>query len=559
MQSLKLIGKMYLVCGVGLILAACGTVNMAGTGEATIAAPPGRVTPTETPPATLVPDLALWIAEEVPQGIRQGMVLATGTHQALTAESADLQLAPALIREADEALTVAQWTYVLGAAFPTVEDGVSAAALEAAWKGERSSGFQGRTLLVSPETAAVLRGVWGEESSQKVRVVNEALLLEQVWQEPASWAILPFEQLGPRWKVLKVDGHSPLDDDFVAQEYALTLAFVWQGGAESLAVCEALQCGGAGVLANRDAQKMTSLVMSGTTAMVRVMAFQMEEKGITYPGAKLVEVLAGTDLLHVSNEVPMFTGCPPAVPLREEQRFCSSPQYLALFRYLGVDLIELTGNHILDWGQDAFGETLDLYRDQGLPYYGGGRNQEDARKPYLWEHNGTRLAFVGCNAAGPENVWASASQAGAASCDMEWLADTVEQLRQDGYLPVITFQHYELEDYRPVSKQRVDFQDIAQSGPSIVSGSQAHYPQTMTFVGETFVHYGLGNFLFDQMYEGNRRGFLDRHIFYDGKYINTELLTIILEDGAQPRMMNDTERAALLEKVFAQSVWSPLP
>jgi poly-gamma-glutamate synthesis protein (capsule biosynthesis protein) len=73
------------------------------------------------------------------------------------------------------------------------------------------------------------------------------------------------------------------------------------------------------------------------------------------------------------------------------------------------------------------------------------------------------------------------------------------------------------------------------------------------------VHYGLGNFLFDQMYEGNRRGFLDRHVFYDGKYINTELLTIILEDGAQPRPMNVAERHSLLEAVFASSVWSQTP
>ena len=75
-------------------------------------------------------------------------------------------------------------------------------------------------------------------------------------------------------------------------------------------------------------------------------------------------------------------------------------------------------------------------------------------------------------------------------------------------------------------------------------------------MGDTFVHYGLGNFLFDQMYEGNRRGFLDRHIFYDGKYISTELMTIILEDGAQPRPMNIAERQALLEAVFEKSNWS---
>ena len=366
------------------------------------------------------------------------------------------------------------------------------------------------------------------------------------WADQTLWAIIPFEQLEPRWKVLRVDGISPMDDDFDAGAYGLTVTSGQQSAADGQATIER----------NRDEEKMTSVVMSGTTAMVRVMAFQMEEKGINYPGEKLQDWLHTADIVHVSNEVPMFTGCPPAVPLREEQRFCSAPAYIALFELLGVDVVELTGNHILDWGVEAFVETLGLYDEHGLPYYGGGVNAEMAQQPYFVEDHGNRLAFIGCNAAGPENVLATDEQPGAAPCDIEWLSETVRQLRAEGVLPIVTFQHFELEDYQPVSKQRVDMLRIANEGAVIVSGSQAHYPQAMTFVGDTFVHYGLGNFLFDQMYEGNRRGFLDRHIFYDGKYISTELMTIILEDGAQPRPMNTAERQALLEAVFEKSNWS---
>ena len=453
--------------------------------------------------------------------------------------------APEVTATSEAYLPVREWAYVLAAAFPVIDDGARLEAVSAAWRGEWSPEFKGITLLVSPETAAVFRELWGAEAAHKVQVTDSDLL-EMAWADQTLWAIIPFEQLEPRWKVLRVDGISPLDDDFDAGMYGLTVRSGQQSAAGGLAQIER----------NRDEAKMTSVVLSGTTAMVRVMAFQMEEKGVLYPGEKLQDWLSGADIVHVSNEVPMFAGCPPAVPLREEQRFCSAPGYIELFEDMGVDVVELTGNHILDWGADAFIETLDLYDEHGLPYYGGGLTAEAGQHPYFVENNGNRLAFVGCNAAGPDNVLATDVLPGAAPCDIEKLAATVRQLREEGYLPIVTFQHFELEDYLPVSKQRVDMLRIAHEGAVIVSGSQAHYPQAMTFVGDTFVHYGLGNFLFDQMYEGNRRGFLDRHIFYDGKYISTELMTIILEDGAQPRPMTAAERQALLEAVFEKSNWS---
>ena len=92
---------------------------------------------------------------------------------------------------------------------------------------------------------------------------------------------------------------------------------------------------------------------------------------------------------------------------------------------------------------------------------------------------------------------------------------------------------------------------MVDAGAVIVSGSQSHVPMTMEFYLDGFIHYGLGNLFFDQMdYDINRKEFLDRHIFYDGKYISTELLTAKLEDYAQPVPMTQLEREKLLVDTF---------
>jgi hypothetical protein len=78
------------------------------------------------------------------------------------------------------------------------------------------------------------------------------------------------------------------------------------------------------------------------------------------------------------------------------------------------------------------------------------------------------------------------------------------------------------------------------------------------------VHYGLGNLFFDQMSHempdgtliyDTRNVFVDRHIFYGGRFMGTELLTYVIENYARPRPMNETERTKFLEHIFNAAGW----
>ena len=73
---------------------------------------------------------------------------------------------------------------------------------------------------------------------------------------------------------------------------------------------------------------------------------------------------------------------------------------------------------------------------------------------------------------------------------------------------------------------------MAEAGAVIVTGSQAHQPHAFEFERGSFLHYGLGNLFFDQTNQGEppRTAFIDRHVFYDGRHISTELLTIYFVD-----------------------------
>jgi poly-gamma-glutamate synthesis protein (capsule biosynthesis protein) len=140
----------------------------------------------------------------------------------------------------------------------------------------------------------------------------------------------------------------------------------------------------------------------------------------------------------------------------------------------------------------------------------------------------------------------------------------ITSLRADGYLPIMTFQYQEYYQPVPANEERKNFLAMASAGAVIVSGSQSHVPAAMEFSDGTFVHYGLGNLFFDQMshlmpdgslMDDTRNVFVDRHVFYEGRYISTELLTFIIEDYSRPRLMTGEERLRMLRKIFAAGGW----
>ena len=519
--------------------------------------PPPTLTPLALPvPPTLAPPAptefpsqdaaSIWFSAATPDKLRENLIL-QGIPQAETETTAAITLSPA-----EKNFGETRWIYALVAPFPTLTDDISESALRRAWtEGVRPAPFADSPLLMSESTKAAVTALWGEPADGAVRTLPSGAILDSAWEEFPSWGIIPFEDIEPRWKVLSIDGNSPLRKDFSPETYPLQVSFTLQGDfeREAFSLPET----------NRDPEKLTVLVMTGVTALVRATAYRMEKYGVTYPAQDIGGWLREADITHISNEIPFDPKCPPPNPNQTSLQFCSDPRYIELLEFVGTDIVELTGNHFEDRGPDATRYTLEMYNERGIPYYGGGADLADAQKPALLEDHGNRFAFIGCNPVGPDFAWAREDDwPGAAPCDYDFMTETVSRLRAEGYLPIVTFQYFEYYTAPPRPWQVRDFRRMADAGAVIVSGSQAHFAQSMEFYNGAFIHYGLGNLFFDQMdipVEGTRREFIDRHVFYDGKYLGVELLTAMLEDYARPEPMTMEEREAFLRFIFDASGW----
>jgi len=206
-------------------------------------------------------------------------------------------------------------------------------------------------------------------------------------------------------------------------------------------------------------------------------------------------------------------------------------------------------------------KSLELYAEQGLKVYGGGANDEEARKPLIIMHNGNRLAFLGANQFGPVGAWATAEDPGSARFDLDTMRADIAAVRPLVDLVLVELQYTEVNEFgeyqvEPLPQQKVDFAALSAAGADIVTGVQAHRPQAVDFTSHGLILFGLGNLFFDQMnWWETRQGLIARHTIYDGRHISTELLVTILEDWAQPRSATPEERGEILTTIFAASGW----
>jgi hypothetical protein len=436
-------------------------------------------------------------------------------------------------------------------AFATVADDISLAELAARWQGDGDG-----PLVVTREYAAELTAILGAPMAESVVVTGTNGILALVETNADAVGIVPFDRLHPRFKVLSVDGISVLDNHLNPTAYALAAAVAVTG--PHAAELAAVLSGYVTNPSNRDPEHLTTLVMTGVTAMTRVTAAKMERNGYDYPALVISPTLSAADITHISNEVPFIEGCVVNAS-QDNLTMCSDTTYWAALEALGTDIVGLSGNHVNDFGRDGARESIGWYRENEIAIYGSGLTLEEACAPLLWEHNGNRFAFIAALAFGPSFAWATDDLPGACYYydHKELIFETIEKLRSEVDVIAVELQYLETYNPYPTGQQVTEFRELREKGVNIVTGVQSHVPQAFETYGPEggrrpgTIVYGLGNLFFDQMWSWDTRTeLMARHTIYRGRVISTEILTAVLEDYAQPRWATETERAGLLRSIF---------
>lgn len=297
-----------------------------------------------------------------------------------------------------------------------------------------------------------------------------------------------------------------------------------------------------------EASNTLSFAETGVTALSRGMNAKLNEVGdATYFSAAIRDYLRGFDLTHTSNE-SSFTSA------ASDRNICSDPRFLDTLLDIGLDIVELTGNHNADCGYDAARETIDLYAANGIKVVGGGKTATEASVPLAINEKGSQISLFAYNLS--TGGATDGDYPGANQYEEERAAAEIQTAKARGDLVIVDVQYYECNAYASEEEDatcdRADsaagdqigfFRHLVNLGADVVVGTSAHQPQTFELYNDGAIYYGLGNLFFDQIWwPGTTRSLVLEHYIYDGRILQTRITPTVYDENMQTRLM-DAETA----------------
>lgn len=159
-------------------------------------------------------------------------------------------------------------------------------------------------------------------------------------------------------------------------------------------------------------------------------------------------------------------------------------------RWLGVDVVSVANNHILDFGEEGLDATVRALDAAGIAWFGAGR-WDQATRPCLLEHKGLRTGFLGFGGIQVP----TRRRPGCLPIDSRAARRLIGQARQRCDRLVVYF-HEGIEATSYPTRSTVEgCRRAAEAGADLIFGAHPHTIQGIEWYGKVPIAYSLGNFI----------------------------------------------------------------
>lgn len=213
---------------------------------------------------------------------------------------------------------------------------------------------------------------------------------------------------------------------------------------------------------------------------------------------ELIQVMKDADLMCLNNE---FTFSTNGSPMEGKMyTFRANPNRVSVLQEMGVDVVQLSNNHVYDYGKQALLDTFTTLENANIDYFGAGKNLEEAMSPVYYEIDGKIVALVGASRAEKFKMTPQATETepGILRCyDTELFLEAIKEADEnaDFVIAVVhwgTEYSYDLEDIQlSTGKEYLD------AGADAIIGGHSHCLQGMEYYDDKPIIYSLGNYWFN--------------------------------------------------------------
>lgn len=305
-----------------------------------------------------------------------------------------------------------------------------------------------------------------------------------------------------------------------------------------------------------DKETVLTFAQTGVTALSRGMNAKLSQVGdARYFSEKIAGFLSGFDLTHTSNESSFSESA-------NSENICSDPRFIDTLNAIGLDIVELTGNHNEDCGDEAAKSSIDIYNQNNIKTVGGGKTAEEAALPLQISEKGNNITFLAYNLS--TGGATHDATPGANQYYEETAASDIKTAKDRGDFVIVDVQYYECSayasEYEDPTCDRADsaagnqvglFRHLIDLGADMVVGTSAHQPQTYELYGNGVIYYGLGNLFFDQIWwPGTTRSLILANYFYNGKLLQTKIVPTVYDSNMQTKLLDKDTAKWFLERLI---------
>lgn len=218
---------------------------------------------------------------------------------------------------------------------------------------------------------------------------------------------------------------------------------------------------------------------------------------------------------------------------------CSDIQNVEILKHLGINAVSLANNHMFDYGHEGYETTKKVLTEAGIDFFGA-----EGKELYV-EFEDNRLAFSGfcCYSTNPLQC-VNCGEYGVNAYDIEKVKGVIERNHRNGFMNIVSvhagIEHVNYPSIDHIRAARL----LAGICPYIYYGHHPHVVQGVEVYKNSLIAHSLGNFCFDDVYNGisntplvslsenNRTGMILELTIEQNKVVDwKEQLIYIREDG----------------------------
>jgi poly-gamma-glutamate synthesis protein (capsule biosynthesis protein) len=291
---------------------------------------------------------------------------------------------------------------------------------------------------------------------------------------------------------------------------------------EALSLALLLAAAAAAQAPSVDAGPEVTLSASGDIRLDGPIDAIAREGGLGAPSRDVKDLLAA-DIVFANLETPITTR---GAKTPKQWNFRARPADLRIVRAAGVNVVNVANNHVWDYGEVGFRDTLKALDKGRWRYIGAGLDRERAEAVRLFKFDGLTVGMVGLTSTNPKQAWAKPGKPGVAYSDFDRIDGIVARAKKKCDVLVVSFHGgTEIAEY-PNDIQKSVAHEAVKAGADLFLGHHPHVLQPLEIYQGKPILYSIGNFLFVSPSTATRAGVIARATLTKSGVKSLELLPI---------------------------------